>query len=61
MEKNTDRKEYLRQYYQAHKERYRENARAWRKANPDKVKEQNRIQYEKLKAKRKGGSTNSAE
>ena len=57
----SDRKEYLRKYYQTHKERYRENCREWRKANPDKVKENNHRQYERRKAlKQKGADTDSA-
>lgn len=60
MDNKPDRKEYLRQYYQAHKERYKENALAWRKANPDKVREINRRQYERLKVlKQKGADTSS--
>lgn len=52
MGKITDRKEYLRNYYQTHKEKYRETARRWRKNNPEKVKETNHIQYERRKALR---------
>lgn len=52
MGKNTDRKEYLRQYYQDHKETYRETARRWRQRNPEKVKEINRQQYLKRKARK---------
>ena len=50
MEKKTDQKEYKRQYYQEHKERYREVSRAWKKANPDKVREINHRQYLRRKA-----------
>lgn len=65
MEKDARKKEYMRQYYQTHKERFRENCRAWRKANPDKVRESNHIQYERRKAlkqgKKKGESAGSVE
>lgn len=52
MEKDIGRKEYLRNYYQAHKEKYRETARRWRQNNPEKVKEVNRQQYLRRKALR---------
>ena len=61
MEKDAHKKEYMRQYYQTHKERFRENCRAWRKANPDKVRESNHQQYLRRKAlKQKGADTDSA-
>ena len=36
-----NRKAYLHRYYQAHKERYAQDVRRWRKANPDKVRTYN--------------------
>ena len=52
MEKSADRKEYLRNYYQTHKERYKETVKIWRSSHPEKVKEYNRRQYERRKALR---------
>lgn len=62
MEKSEARKEYLRKYYQAHKvelrERHNQNMRAWREKHPDRVKEVNRQQYLKRKAKKDEGTQN---
>ena len=52
MEKSADRKEYLRNYYQTHKERYKETVKIWRNSHPEKVKEYNHRQYERRKALR---------
>lgn len=52
MNKSTDRKEYFRNYYQTHKERYKETVKIWRSSHPEKVKEYNRRQYERRKALR---------
>lgn len=56
MEKSADRKEYLRNYYQTHKERYKETVKIWRSSHPEKVKEYNRRQYERRKAKKGEGA-----
>lgn len=52
MKKSADRKEYLRNYYQTHKERYKETVKTWRSSHPEKVKEYNHRQYERRKALR---------
>lgn len=60
MKKNEARKEYLRKYYQAHKvelrERHNQNMREWRQRHPDRVKEINRQQYLRRKAKKGEGA-----
>ena len=49
---SDNRKEYLKSYYQSHKQRYAETARIWRAQNPDKVSEYNHRQYIKRKEKK---------
>jgi len=49
---SDNRKEYLKAYYQSHKKRYAETAKAWRAKNPDKVSEYNHRQYLRRKAEK---------
>lgn len=43
------RAEYMRKYYQEHKEKIRQNINAWNKRNPEKVAESRKKQYQKHK------------
>ena len=53
--------EYLRQWRKANPEKDKENRLRWRHANPDKIKQYNHRQYERRKAlKQKGADTDSA-
>ena len=55
------RTEYNREWRKSHPELMKASRDRWRKANPDKIKEYNRRQYERRKAlKQKGADTDSA-